>query len=208
MTMPAGILRRAREEDGLSLVEVLTSVAMLMVVLVIFLTVLHSINRGVIVQQERSVANDQARLAVERLDREVRSANILYDPAGETLANYSFRIYTQANATTRTPPTQCVQWQITAGRELQRRSWPPGVPGSVSAWSVVAEEIVNRDLSPAVPAFVIPDPAAARTVDVTFMVDIDPTDASQRTVRIETSLTGRNTSYGFPTDVCSPVPAG
>jgi hypothetical protein len=193
----------------MSLVEVMTSVAMLLVVLVTFMTVLETLNRGMQTQQERSIANDQARLAIERLDREIRSGNVLYNPAAETLANYSFRVYTQANATTRTPPFMCVQWQITTGNELQRRDWPPGEPENVSSWDVVATEVVNRTVTPAVPAFALdPDPVkAGRTLDVTFVVDVDTADASQKTVRIQTSLTGRNTSYGYSADVCEPVPA-
>jgi type II secretory pathway pseudopilin PulG len=207
--MIARILRSANRQEGLSLVEVLVAVAILMVVLVTFLTVLYSVNTGLQVQQERSVANDQARQAIQRLDREVRSGNILYDPAGETLANYSFRIYTQTNYPTRAE-MRCVQWKINDSQELVRRSWPQGSPGSVTAWGVEAEEIVNRAVTPNVPAFALDsDPLkSGRTVDVTLMLDVDPADSMQRTVKIQTSLTGRNTSYNYPTDACSPVPAG
>lgn len=201
-------LRRLHEQEGMSLVEVMTSVAMLLIVLVTFLTVLMSVNNGVQIQQERSIANDMARTAIERLDREVRSGNVLYNPATEALPYYSFRVYTQANFPTRTE-MQCVQWQVTTENQLLRRSWPQGDPGEVTEWTVVADEIVNRSVSPNVPVFVR-DPdvlKGGRTIDVTFMVDVDPADAKQRTVRIETSLTGRNTSYGYPEDACSPVPA-
>lgn len=198
-----GILRRLRGQEGLSLVEVLVVIGMLMVVLVMFLTVLHSLNNGVLVQQERSIANDQARLAIERLDREVRSANRMYNPGAETLAN-SFRVYTQTNYPTR-QENRCVQWKIEDG-QLLRRSWPTSPqPGQVTAWHVEAEKLVNEETGD--PAFVMPDPSAARTVDVTFVVDADPGDSMSRPVRLQTSLTGRNTSYGYPSDVCTPVPA-
>ncbi|MGH2710128.1 MAG: PilW family protein [Actinomycetota bacterium] len=207
--MIARAIRTIRSEAGLSLAELMVAVAILLVVLVTFLTVLYSVNTGVQIQRERSVANDQARLAVERLDREVRSGNVLYDPSAETLANYSFRLYTQANYPTRSE-MRCVQWQINTSDQLVRRSWPQGEPDEVTVWAVEADEIVNRSVSPTVPAFVLDtDPVkAGRTVDVTFMVDVDPADSMQRTVKIQTSLTGRNTSYGYPTDSCSPIPAG
>ena len=203
------MFERLRREEGMTITEVTVVLAMLLIVLGAFLTVLDSVNRGVVAQQERSEMNDEARLAMERLDREVRSGNVLYDPAAEVPANYSLRIYTQANATTRTPSFVCVQWKI-EDRELLRRSWPPGNPGAVSEWLLVADEIVNRELTPGVPAFALdPDPAKnGRTVDVTFMVDTDPDDATNRTVRIQTSLTGRNTSFGYAGDACSPIPAG
>ena len=203
------MLDRLRREEGMTITEVAVVLAMLLVVLGAFLTVLDSVNKGVVAQQERSTMNDEARLAIERLDREVRSGNVLYDPAAEVPANYSLRIYTQANATTRTPAFTCVQWKI-EDRQLVRRSWPPGNPGAVSEWLLLADEIVNRELTPAVPAFALdPDPAKdGRTVDIMFMVDADPDDITTRPVRIQTSLTGRNTSFGAASDACSPIPAG
>lgn len=203
-------IRRIDEQDGMTLVEVITAVTILLVVLATFLTVLYSVNTGIQVQQERSIVVDQARLAIERLDREIRSANLLYDPASETLPNHTFRLYTQANAPTRTPPMQCVQWQVNASNQLTRRSWPPGEPENVTSWMVMAEEMVNRDLSPAVTTFALDtDPAkGGRTVDITLMVDSDPTDSNQKTVRLQSSLTGRNTVFQFPLDTCSPAPAG
>jgi type II secretory pathway pseudopilin PulG len=203
-------IRQIRREEGLTLVEVLVAVAILMVVLVTFLTVLYSVNTGLQVQQERSTINDQARQAIQRIDREVRSGNLLYNPASETtLPNYSFRIYTQTNFPTRSE-MRCVQYRINDSNQLVRRSWPQGSPGTVTGWIIEAEDIVNRVLSPAVPAFTLDtDPVkGGRTVDVTLMVDVDPSDANQKTQRIQTSLTGRNTTYDYPTDACSPVPAG
>lgn len=210
MIVSARLIERARDESGMSLVEVMTSVAILLVVLGTFLTILSTLNDGLQVQQERSIAVDQARLAIERLDREIRSGNLFYDPAGESVPNHTFRLYTQSNAPTRTPSYQCVQYRINDSHQLTRRFWPSGEPQNVSSWSVVAEEIVNRDVDPEVPAFALdPDPAkGGRTVDVTLMVDVDIADTEQRTVRIQSSLTGRNTVFGFPIDSCTPAPAG
>jgi prepilin-type N-terminal cleavage/methylation domain-containing protein len=204
--MKASILRRLRRDEGFSLPEVLIASAMLLVVLATFLTVVESMNRSVMRQQDRSISNDQARLAVEQLDREIRSGNVLYDPAGEALADYSFRIYTQSNAPTRDPGFQCVQWVI-VDQNLLRRAWPPGNPEDVGAWRVIAENVVNVEVGQ--PAFSL-DPDAdkgGRTVDIVLIVDSTPDDPTNRAVRIETSLTGRNTSFGFPVNVCEPAPA-
>ena len=194
------------DERGFTLPELAITLSMLLVVTGTFLGVLDSVNRGVVRQQDRSISNDQARLAVERLDREIRSGYVLYNPADEVQANYSLRIYTQANATTRTPSFQCVQWLI-EDQQLLRRFWPPGEPENVDAWRVVAENVVN--VLEGQPAFALdPDPdKGGRTVDIILMVNSTPDDPTNRTVRIETSLTGRNTSYGFPVDVCDPAPA-
>jgi Tfp pilus assembly protein PilV len=196
------------DQRGFTLPELAITVSMLFVVMATFLGVLDSINTAVGRQQDRSISNDQARLAVERLDREIRSGNVLYNPEDEAEPFYSFRIYTQANATTRTPSFQCVQWLI-EDQELLRRFWPPGEPEDVSDWTVVAENIVNAEPGIAVPAFTLDpdDDKGGRTVDIVLIVDSDLDDPVSRAVRIETSLTGRNTSFGFPVDVCDPVPA-
>ena len=68
--------------------------------------------------------------------------------------------------------------------------------------------IANRKVSPQVRAFTI-DPDAAkggRTLDVVFLVNEDAVGHPTQTVRIQQSLTGRNTSYGFPQDVCEELP--
>jgi type II secretory pathway pseudopilin PulG len=204
------VLQRLHRDDrGMTITELTVVLAMLLIILGSFLTVLNSVNQGVIIQQDRSAMNDEARLAVEQIDREVRSGNVLYDPAAEVPATFSMRIYTQANATTRTPAFTCVQWRID-DQQLNRRWWPPDHPEDVSDWRAVASNVVNRDLSPTVPAFALDtDPARnGRTVDITLMVDTDTSDTVTRPVRIQTSLTGRNTSVGFASDACNPAPAG
>jgi prepilin-type N-terminal cleavage/methylation domain-containing protein len=203
--MLARLRRAAISEQGFTLPELAITLAMLLVVTGTFLGVLDSVNRGVMRQQDRSISNDSARLAVEMLDREIRSGNVLYDPEDEVSGNYSLRIYTQANATTRTPAFQCVQWLI-EDEQLLRRFWPPGKPEDVGDWRVIAENVVN--VLEGEPAFAL-DPdgdKGGRTVDIALMVNSTPDDPTNRTVRIETSLTGRNTSFGFPVDVCDPVP--
>ncbi|HEX8100568.1 MAG TPA: hypothetical protein VF660_10270 [Actinomycetota bacterium] len=199
------------------------AVAMLLMTIAasIYLGTMTSVYTGVNRQQRRSEINDQARAAVEQIDREVRSGNFIldsgtgnyrYNPATDVFAaptcggyacaaNFSFRVYTQANATTRTPATQCVQYLIT-GQKLLRRSWASGSPTS-SGWQTVATDIVNRDLTPAVPAFAM-DTTGSRTLNVTLLVNnrLGKSDAP-RSVRIETSIAMRNYGSGDP---CTPIP--
>jgi type II secretory pathway pseudopilin PulG len=200
------VTRLRRDEGGYTMIEVAMAATIMAVVAAIFLSVLASVQNSVGREQDRSTDNDQARLAVEQLDREILSGNLLYDPAAESPAYYSLRIYTQANASTRSPAFQCVQWLIVSG-ELKRRSWPPGDPGSVSSWRVIAENVVNQNLS--VHAFQLDsDPSkGGRTIDVTILVNNKLSTRPSQTVRIQTSITGRNTSYGYPSNVCSPAPS-
>ena len=200
-----------RDQKGMTLVELMVSMALMVVVVTIFSTVLLAIQRAVINQQGRSETNDQARLAIEQLDREIRSGNLMYDPADEVLAtcagkscapSYSLRVYTQVNAPTRTPPNQCVHWVIDDDK-LFRRAWAPGATESLSGWRLVAEGVVNRSLTPEVPAFSID--SSARVLDVTMMLNSRlGSENGHRTVRMNTSIAARNTSTGDP---CSPIPA-
>lgn len=203
------------DERGFTLPELAITISILVLVVATFLGVLESVNTAVGRQQERSISNDEARLAVERLDREIRSGNVLYDPGDEADPNYTLRIYTQANATTRTPSFQCVQWTI-QDQQLLRRFWPPGEPEDVSSWRLVAEHVVNAEPGVEVPAFTLDTLAVGdnpsgdkggRTVEIVLIIDPAPDDPTSNAVRIETSLTGRNTSFGFPVDVCDPAPA-
>jgi type II secretory pathway component PulJ len=147
----------------------------------------------------RSQTNDQVRLAVEQIDRQIRSGNLIYPPnqegnnAGTGIpAGFSMRVYTQANG-----DEKCVQWRVTGGA-LQTRSWEPIPDGAVSGWRTVADHIVNTTASP---PFVLDTTSSygGRLINVDVI-------ANQRTntganVEGKSSITGRNqVGYG---DVCT-----
>jgi hypothetical protein len=199
------------------LVELVVTISLLTIVLAIFFNVVASVQTGLVRQTDRSGSNDQARLAVEELDREIRSGNVLYDPASETdAANFiypgmSLRIYSQTNAPSResgsTPGARCVQWRIKynkarANYELQRRDWAKDATTS-SGWRVVADHIFNRAVSPQKSAFTV-DPAK-RIVNVAILVNQNSKHGN--TVEVDTTVEGRNTIYGYPNTVCATIPA-
>jgi prepilin-type N-terminal cleavage/methylation domain-containing protein len=205
------IARFARREEGMSLTELLVAMMILGIVAAVFATTLASVQRVVSQTDSRTQNNTQARLALEELDREIRSGNVLYDPGSGTDAYYRFKIYTQSNAPTRDPAPGyvCRLWRITPTYDLQTRFWPPLEPTQATDWRTVATGVVNRALSPAVPAFALdPDPnKGGRTVNIVLMMNNDLADRPNETVKIQSSLTGRNTSYGFPVSVCNSEPA-
>lgn len=201
-----------RDQRGMTLTELMVSVAMMVIVATIFTTVLLSIQQAVVRQQARSEINDQARLAIEQMDREIRSGSVLYDPAAEAsetcagkscAPSYSLRVYTQANAPTRTPPQQCVQWVID-GRQLFRRAWGAGDTTSLSGWRMVADGVVNRDLVPAVPAFAMDPTPGSKVLNITLMLNSRfGAQGAPPSVLMNTSIAIRNTGTGDP---CSPIP--
>ncbi len=207
------VIRRIRwDEQGLSLTELLVGMMVMSLASGVFLTTLFSVQRSVAENDIRTRTNTQARLALQTLDHEVRSGNVLYDPATSAEPYFRFKIYTQANATTRQPSPgyTCRLWRITSSGELQTRWWPPNRPDLASGWLTAATGIVNRLVATPLNAFQLdPDPnKGGRTVNVVLLVNEDPQqDFDTGTVKIQTALTGRNTSYGFPTGVCATEPA-
>jgi prepilin-type N-terminal cleavage/methylation domain-containing protein len=209
-----------QSERGMTLVEVLVAMSIMSIVLLVFTSVLTSVQRAVARQDSLSQTLDQSRLAMQQLDREMRSGNVLYDPALENAApgvpgripsctgcvpGYTLRVYTQTNADTR-GTYRCVLWKID-NQQLMTRWWPPLEPSNASGWRIVATGIVNRTLSES--AFSLdPDSlTGGRTLNVLYAVNSDLTHRSTQTARIQASLTGRNTSYGYPANVCQQTPS-
>lgn len=190
----------------MTLPELLVSMSLLAVVAVVFLSVLASMQGSVARNAEWSLNNDHARLAVESIDRHMRSGNVLYAPAGD---GSSIVIWTQSNADDPALGQRCIQWRVN-DRELQTRWWKPQPTASQdpTAWRNVADGIVNYVVAPTVPAFAIdPDPyKGSRMVDVVLLVNGEYEAHPNQTVRIQVGVTGRNTSYGYLTGRCSPTP--
>jgi prepilin-type N-terminal cleavage/methylation domain-containing protein len=211
------LTRLARNDEGFTLTELLVAMMVLSLASGVFYSTLASVQKSVVETDIRTRSNTQARLALQTLDHEVRSGNVLYDPATSSDPYFRFKIYTQANAGGNPRPTYtCRLWRITSTGELQSRWWPPSQPDQATAWRTEATGIVNKLVddpadacTSATCAFQIdPDPnKGGRTVNVVFLLNEDlQQDVSSGTVKIQSALTGRNTSYGFPTAVCSTEP--
>jgi prepilin-type N-terminal cleavage/methylation domain-containing protein len=219
------IARLRSSDEGMTLTELMVAMMVMALASGVFLTTLASVQKSVAETDIRTRSNNQARLALETLDHEVRSGNLLYDPESYTDAEdkyFRFKVYTQANADTRQPTPEtgytCRLWRITDAGELQTRWWEPyeDADATASAWRTVATGIVNREVDDpsdscigGTCAFVIDDDPnkGGRTMNVVFLVNEDLNgDLSTGTVKVQSALTGRNTSYGFPTAACDDEP--
>lgn len=207
--MIARWFRRAlKHEGGFSLAETMVVVAILSLVPVVFGNTLITLQRGVNTASGGTQRNDAVRLAVAEIDRQIRSGNVFYNPSAENdaangiVANYSLRVYTQANAPTMTPGNRCVQWRINTSKQLQTRWWQPGSYASTKTdWRIVADDIVNRVNN--TPAFTL-DPTVgygSRLIKIALVSDRTD-DGSSRPQEVDASVTGRNTQYGYPNNVC------
>jgi len=208
-----------------SLVELLVVISLLSVVLSIPAAILVSVQNGLFRQAGRSASNDQARLAVEELDREIRSGNVLYDPAvgytcqpafpGGVPANcattdtankitpgQSLIIYTQTNAPARSANggtgERCVQWRIAlnSARGYNELQRREWAPGAGSPGGWTVSADHVVNQTGSSPAFAV-DPLK-RIVNITLLVNQDPKTGS--TVRIDGSVEGRNTQYYSTSD--------
>ena len=191
----------------------------MMVVMAICLTFLVSIQTTESTDQLRTQANDQARQAIQQIDKEVRSGNLLYDPATEPVnsagpscspitvpandciaAGYSLRVYTQANGN-----YQCVQWRV-LNETLQTRSWNTDNT-LVTGWSTVADHVVNATTAGAGAPFARDSDSTfgGRLLDVNVLVNEGC--GSGQGIQVQTSVAGRNTWYGYSPTVCNDIPA-
>lgn len=204
------LLSRLRREEGISLAELVVAMAILSIVMLVFTSTLAGIQRAVVEEDVRSRLNDDARLALQSIDRQVRSGNLLYDPLSEVgtvdpfgvdASGYLFRIYTQAQFGGDEDP-RCAAWLVDDERRLLYRYWPPLDEVSATDWQVVATGIVNRD--EASPPFLID--STERTLTVDFLVNPDLDNQPEATQKFEVALTGRNTSFGYPSNLCETLP--
>jgi len=199
--------RLANDERGTSMVEILVTLVVLGIVVMLFVGGLTSMQRVVVGASERSARDDEARLALAQIDREIRSGNVFYDPASESepsediVPSMGLRVYTQSNGTTRTPGSRCAQWRI-SDDTLQTREWAPNdFAATVTSWRTIAAGIVNRTTSPTVPAFAKTAPANyGALIRITLVVD--RTDDTHGAIQVADSVTGRNTQGNYSSNVC------
>lgn len=202
---------RLRREDGITLAEVVIAMAIMSVVMLVFTSTLAGMQRAIVEQDVRSQLGDEARIVLQSIDRQVRSGNLLYDPSAEagtvdpfgvSASGYLFRVYTQAQFGG-DEDTRCAAWFVDDERRLLYRHWPPLDEAAATDWQVIATGIVNRD--EAEEPFVVD--ATGRTLTVDFRVNPDLEQQPEATQTFTAALTGRNTSFGYPSNLCQDLPA-
>lgn len=192
-----------RAEGGFTLIELSIVLLLFSVVIAAVLGALSNAQTTVARAEARNTATDEAHRAMEQIDRQVRSGNLLYDPALENnpgagiTPGFALRVYTQSNSLQR-----CRQWRVTAGK-LEARAWTTSwaVDGNVSPWHTVAEGIVNTSTQP---VFVLPPGYAGRLIDIRIITN--KSGSASGPIEFKSSVTGRNTEYGYPSTVCATTP--
>jgi type II secretory pathway component PulJ len=192
----------------MTLPELVVAMSIMSLVSVVFLSTLASVQRSVVRSAEWQANNDDARVAIETIDRQLRSGAVLYSPLS---GGSNFTVYTQSNAPTfRVSGTysgaRCVEWRV-SGRTLQTRWWRSQYAGdwvggvqapNATGWRTVVTNVVNYVAPNNQPLFVLDsDPLkGGRTVNVVLLINSSTTRTNE-TVRIQAALTARNTSSGL-----------
>ena len=197
----------ARPDSGFTLLELMVAMGILSLVLALSFTVVAKIISTTAASQARSSAVDEARNAVEQMERQIRSGNVITAPTYDSARKlWLLQVYTQVNGNQR-----CVQWRVNANQDtLQFRSWSPSwaQDGDITPWGAVAQYIVNDPVNSSDTPFVRTNDTTFGTRLLTIHLLVQATGQPAATV-IDTSVTGRNTSFGYDQAVCTTaVPGG
>lgn len=198
-------------ESGLTLVELLVALSLFLVALLLFGGALISTQKMQATSGEYSRSNDQVHLALQAIDRQIRSGYVAGISAGSVPDrewDSALTIFTEAGGVPR-----CVRWavadsdatQASGVARLYSSEWFPAslvpaqrTPPSFSAlspspsWILVADNLWNW-LAPTKVAPFSPDPSAAEplsTVDVKFVLNSSTRDAA--VVEVGSAYTSRN----------------
>lgn len=128
-------------DAGVSLVELLVTMGIMSVVGVLFTGAILQIHRVTNAVEAMSRAQAQVRLALQRLDGEIRYAYGISAPTTAAEAANSGAWYVEFLRVDATTGEECRQLQLKDGR-LRLRRWSPGTPPSAgNAGAVLASEI-------------------------------------------------------------------
>jgi prepilin-type N-terminal cleavage/methylation domain-containing protein len=208
----------SNDDSGFTLTEMLVSMIVFgLAIAMVYTALLKTLSYTQDVQGS-AAANFELRQSIAVIDRQVRSGNVLYSPANETTpstctpsgtdAGTCMRVYTQANGMER-----CVQWQVLADPDhtgtnmLRSRSWSPDwqTDGNYTPWATEARGLLA---APSTAPFTLQGAVNAyssRYLVVRFEAR-DPRRGDASPAVITTSLSGRNTNYGYDGGMCNPAP--
>lgn len=159
-------------ENGFTLVEMLVTTALLSIVLAIVLPLVYGSLNAFTNTQTRSDAIDNAELALNQINHDVVSSNLLYITPGATPVVHLQTYGTAASSI-------CVEYQVvypaTGAQEgvLQRRTKAPGAAISTySGWGNVMSGIVNSSEPVVAPATAPPAVFTQSSTGQSLIVDL------------------------------------
>lgn len=163
---------RAEREAGVSLMELVVSMAIFLVVLTVFISGLISMSQATVRAQGVTNAGDAVRGAFQAMDKQIRyAASINYPGKGPSGSQY---VEFVTDAQPDGQPSLCTQWRYDpTARTLAYRTWRDVVSGTASSWRPVAFDVRNAmgGATPNPPFRLIP--AGASYVRQQLVVTVD-----------------------------------
>lgn len=125
MLMNALVRRLRSRDDGLTLVELLVAMTILVVFFAVFTSIAVRVLDVTGRQQSRSLSVDASRNMLLVLDRQVRYANAVNTPV--TTADGTRWVEWRSGSTGK--QQTCYQWRVRPGGQAQYRTWQPPLSG-------------------------------------------------------------------------------
>jgi prepilin-type N-terminal cleavage/methylation domain-containing protein len=191
---------RPDEQSGFSLIELMVVLAVMGVILTAFVGLLGSVQRGMVRETNRSSTMDQARLAIEAIDREVRSASVMCLSATGTPAVYTLSVYSRSAYDATTTTMHWIRYRLqTQYQRLQRQqsmstgpilsaaTWP-------STWHTLATGIVNstNPFSLDASAQYVSTSGLSRLLNLNLIVNSNTGDDASSDVTLNSAIAIRN----------------
>jgi prepilin-type N-terminal cleavage/methylation domain-containing protein len=127
---------------GFTLVELVVAMGLFAMLLAVLMTAVVGMEENLRKTQGIADASDQARLAFDRLDRQLRYATAVNRPV---LVGQNW--YLDFSTLNMSGSKECRQWRLdSAGQLMQQRSWT-GTPAIAPAWVTAASGVVNDPAS-------------------------------------------------------------
>jgi prepilin-type N-terminal cleavage/methylation domain-containing protein len=182
--------RQAGFELGFTLIEVMITSALLLVVLAIVLPQLSTSITNFDNARVRSDASDAAQVAMDQIQHDVVSSNVLYIDAGGIvhLQVFGGSVSSSTTVVTAVPMSNCVEYQVSGGT-LQRRSKLPAAATWPAGWSTVITGVVNSTQTGTPSVFSV---TQNRSLAVTLWVKADTRTVNAANPSLfTTTVTGR-----------------
>lgn len=189
-----------RRQSGFTVAETMIGSALMLVVMTFAFQALVSLQNAETRVNLRGQTTDQGHLALEQIETEARSANLLGTPTSNGTA---LTLYTQTNG-----KFLCAQWKVVSG-SLETRTFSPtwSVDGIVSGWRVVATNVINGTNKD--PMYPSTTPIFSVTSSTTLVVDLltNADSGHSNYLTLQTSVTGRDIEYNVSSSACSSIPS-
>lgn len=196
----------ARDEDGMTLVELIVAMGIFVIVIAVFMSGIVVMTQNTARAQAVADSGDGVRVAFQRLDKEVRYAAAINQPGFGSDGAYYVEYLTTAVAAG--APPVCTQWRVVPStRVLQRRTWNNTTPVNASQWLTVTDNVRN-DLSVSSQLPFVFTPAGVVRLNQSLRVLLDvgngpPGPDALKGAQLDAEFVARNTDGTTPTNSAS-----